>query len=486
MASTTLDVLAGTEGGYAPFWSSDSRSVGFYHLDGSLKHVLVTGGDVRVLGDASRDGPWAIGATWHDDTILFGSHKGRIYRVPATGGTASALEILPPQPGQKSFTAPRFLPDGRHFLVSVVADPALYVAALDTSGARKLMEDGSSAVYAAGYLFYSRETAVWARPFDAQRLEFTGAEVQVTEGTGYVSVSDDGTIVYRPAASPLSLLTWFDRSGRRTGTVGEPGPYEQLVLSPRGRRAVVVRDGDLWTVDLATRIFSRLTTHPADDGDPAWSPDERAVAFKTGRTGPSAVFVKDLVTGKEDPLVAFPERVALDQWTPDGRFVIFRTFGKAVYAMALTGDRTPHMLVNTPFIEDEVHVSPDGRWVAFGTNESERWEVYVAAFPAFTSKRQVSSRGGVQPQWRADGRELFYLAPDGSMMSVPADARTDLTASPPVRLFATDMTPTSGTPQYAVTADGQRFLGLERVGRGRNFRFLLNWVNTKSPTGVTQ
>ena len=153
------------------------------------------------------------------------------------------------------------------------------------------------------------------------------------------------------------------------------------------------------------------------------------------------MFVKDLVSGKEDPLVAFDEPVVLDQWTPDGRFVIFRTFGKAVYAVPLSGERTPRMLVDTPFIEDEVHVSPDGRWVAFNANESGRWEVYVAAFPAFTSKRQISSGGGVQPQWRADGRELFYLAPDSAMMSVRVDTRTELTASPPARLFATNIVP---------------------------------------------
>ena len=137
-------------------------------------------------------------------------------------------------------------------------------------------------------------------------------------------------------------------------------------------------------------------------------------------------------------------RVALDQWTPDGRFIIFRTFGKAVYAMPLSGDRTPRMLVDTPYIEDEVHVSPDGRWVAFNADESGRWEVYVAAFPTFTSKRQISSGGGVQPQWRADGRELFYLGPDGSMMSVRVDARTEFTASPPARLFTTNIAPFAG------------------------------------------
>ena len=162
-----------------------------------------------------------------------------------------------------------------------------------------------------------------------------------------------------------------------------------------------------------------------------------------------AVFVKDLASGTEEPLgpiCANPWSV--DQWTPDGRFILFRTFGKAVYAMPLTGDRTPRLLVDTPFVEDEVHVSPDGRWVAFHTNESGRWEVYVAAFPTFTAKRQVSSGGGVQPQWRADGRELFYLAPDGSMMSVRVDPRAELTVSPPSLLF-TDQDE-NGPPRAAV------------------------------------
>ena len=151
--------------------------------------------------------------------------------------------------------------------------------------------------------------------------------------------------------------------------------------------------------------------------------------------------------------------------------------------MPLSGDRTPRLLVDTPFIEDEVHVSPDGRWVAFNADESGRWEVYVAAFPAFTSKRQISSGGGVQPQWRADGRELFYLGPDGSMMSVRVDARTEFTASPPARLFTDQYRPDPDVPQYGVTADGQRFLGLERVGGGTSFTFLLNWLNAKSATG---
>ena len=380
LASGTLVVLVGTDGGYNPFWSPDSQSIAFFDTESHLKQVAVTGRPVRVLAKTTYV-HGGLPGTWGPGVILFGSQEGRIYRVAATGGTATALDTLPWKPGQKPYASPKFLPDGRHFLVTVVDDPALYVASLDAPDTRKLLEDGASAGYAAGHLFYSRGTGLFARPFDPDRLEFSGAEVQVTERAGGASVSDQGTIVYRAAGVSISRLTWFDRSGRRTGTLGEPGPYDQLVLSPRARHATVVRGDaegngwDIWDADFASGIFARLTTDPADDADPSWSPDERSLAFVSWRTGRKSVFVKDLTSGKEDPLVPFEEDVGLDQWTPDGRFIIFRTNGKAVYAMPLSGDRTPRMLADTPFIEDEVHVSPDGRWVAFHTDESGRWEV---------------------------------------------------------------------------------------------------------------
>ena len=238
-------------------------------------------------------------------------------------------------------------------------------------------------------------------------------------------------------------------------------------------------NGDIWNVDLASQIFERLTSDPADDNDPAWSPDERALAFNSTRNGNvRIIFKKDLISGKEEPLVPFDEPATLDQWTPDGRLVIFRTHGQAVYAMSLD-DRKVRMLVDTSYGQDEVHVSPDGRSVAFESDESGRWEVYVAAFPSFNSKRQISSGGGVQPQWRADSRELFYLARDGSMMSVRVDAQTGLRPGTPVRLFSTNILADSGLSRYGVTGDGQRFLGLEPVGGVPSFTFLLNWRDTR-------
>jgi Tol biopolymer transport system component len=345
-------------------------------------------------------------------------------------------------------------------------------------------------MYAAGQLLFQRGSSVFARPFDSERLSFTGPERLVTAQAAFFSVSDTGTVAYKPERPTISQVTWFDRRGRRTGTLAEPGPYQQVVLSPRGRRATVVRtdtedsrgNRDLWDMDLTSGVVSRLTTDPALDSDPSWSPDERRLAFTSARAGLNGVFVKDVHSGAEAPLVVWKEHLMVDQWTPDGQFIIFRNAGRAVWAVPVSGDPKPRMLIDTPYVEDEVHVSPDGRWVAFNADEAGRWEVFVAAFPAFTAKRQISGDGGVQPQWRGDGRELFYLTSDGTMMAVRVTPGTEFVSGPPSRLFSARIQPNPNLPQYAVTADGQRFLGLEQAEGERNtLTFLLNWLDPHSP-----
>ena len=254
-------------------------------------------------------------------------------------------------------------------------------------------------------------------------------------------------------------------------------------LAPSGRRAAVFRDTagnvDLWTVDLATGIVSRLTSDPAGDTDSSVVARRADDCLHIQPGGQVWRGLKNLVDGKEEPLTG-GDQMVVDTWTPDGQSVVVRTVGRAVYTVSVHGDHTPRLLVDTPYTEDELHISPDGRWVAFNSDESGRWEVYVASFPGFTSKQQLSVHGGVQPQWRADGRELFYLAPDGTIMSVGVEPGGELVARTPSTLFPTRVSPNANRPQYAVTADGKRFLALD-AGESRGSH--LHVPAESDPTG---
>jgi Tol biopolymer transport system component len=258
-----------------------------------------------------------------------------------------------------------------------------------------------------------------------------------------------------------------------------------MTLSPSGGRAAVwksdaARNIDIWDVDLASGIRLRMTTDPGSDSDAAWSPDSSRMAFSSNRTGLSAVYLKEIASGREE-LISQPDglNTVVDGWTPDGRSLVVRNTqtANATYLVSVDGERTARLLGKNQFLKDEHEVSPDGRWVAFNSNESGEWEVYVATFPAHAAKRRVSSAGGVQPHWRGDGRELFYLARDSSIMSVPIAPGPGLETGRPVVLFSTDIETNPILPQYGVTRDGQRFLGLSRgKPQPEQLRVLLNWL----------
>jgi eukaryotic-like serine/threonine-protein kinase len=470
-----------------PFWSPDSQFVGFF-ASGKLMRSAIGGGPPRELCDAKERSVIAS-ATWGRGVILYAASDGSIVQVPDTGGSPTRVATLPWEPGKLTFDWPQFLPDGRRFLVTRVGDPAPHVASLDEPGLEKLSHDGSRADFGAGHLLFFRGSGAYARAFDPARGEFMGPEVLLAERADFLSVSNTGRVLYGVGQIVPSRLTWFDRGGRPIGHIGEVGEYRQMVLSPLGKRVTVVqsdprrpeRNWELWDVELATGNFSKLTTDPAGGSDPAWSPDERQLAFTSVRSGTGGVYIKDINTGTEKPLVLRDEIVTVDEWTPDGKFIIFRNQGRAVWSLAIAGDRTEEKLIDTPELEDEVHVSPNGRWVAFNSDRSGTWQVDVARFPDFTSRRQISGSGGVQPQWRRDGRELFYLALDGSLMAVPFTEAGPVGVRPSV-LFRTGFEVNPSEPQYAVSRDGARFLGLERLaGPPASLVVLLDGLTTPSP-----
>jgi Tol biopolymer transport system component len=263
-----------------------------------------------------------------------------------------------------------------------------------------LRESGRAYFVEPGFIVFSRLQTLLTVPFDVRGRKVSGPAFPIVSGlfSNQFSATANGHLAYRAEGDNATQLAWYDRDSRRLASVGTPGPYRQIALSPSGRRLALQRGeststgvtADIWVMDLATGVLSRTTDDPAFDGDRSWAPDERNLLFTTNRTGRSSVFRKDLLSGAEMPLFDYRERVVLDDWAPDGQFVIFRTGGRAIFALPMNGDRTPRLLADTPFvIEDQLRVSPDGRWIAFNSDETGRWEVYVASFPEFASRQQI-------------------------------------------------------------------------------------------------
>jgi Tol biopolymer transport system component len=474
--------------------------------------VDVLGGPVTTLADAFSVGR----GTWSAGTILFvPGANGPVHAVPDAGGTARAVTRLDVSHGETGHQFPRFLPDGRRFLFTAAGrQPGVYLASLDSDTVTPVLRTYTATAYVPpGFLLFNRERTLMAQSFDIATGQVRGVPVEVADPVagGAFSASESGTLVYRPGGGSQNNLVWFGRDGKRAATVGEPAHYQQVALSPSGRRAAVQRvdtdDGnaDLWVVDLETGVTSRMTTDETMDGDPAWAPDERSLVFTSYRSGPGTAWLWDFITGRESPFfdmasasatqpaaseaggptslapARIPDGIAVDDWTRDGKFIVVRTFGRALFLVPTTGDRRPQLMADTPYVEDQSQVSPDGRWIAFNSDESGRWEVYIARFPDLTERRQVSSAGGVQPRWRRNGGELYYLSLDGAVTVTEVDVASGVIGAPRA-LFSTHVSPSPNVPQYDVAADGERFIVLEpaRSG-GEPVTFVLNWASGLTP-----
>ena len=482
---TTGRPLAGTEGASYPFWSPDNRAVGFFAAS-KLKRLDLPGGVVQILADAAG----ARGGTWNrDGVILYAIQDSGLLRVAATGGQSSAVTHL--LPGQGSHRWPQFLPDGRRFLFMVaLGQPAthgVYVGSLDGADPTRLLAGETAAVYAQpGYLLYVADGALLARRFDAERGVLASESVAVAHSVGTddgtfrsaFAVSDAGVLAHRPGAVAPRQLMWVDRSGKGLGVVwpADTSLLSHPELAPGGRRVALTRlvqgNFDIWLVDVDRRIPQRFTFDPANDAQPIWSPDGSRLVFASTRRGKWDLFEKPASGASEErPLLAnAQDKFPLD-WSWDGRFLLYVTqgpkTGSDLWALPLVGERTPIPVAQSSADERQGQFSPDGRWVAYVSSETGRDEIYVRSFPTPSGKWQLSTVGGTDPRWRRDGRELFYLAPDGTLMAVPIqidrDART-MNPDAPVALFRTRLASGANVSlgwfsrqQYAVAADG-RFL----------------------------
>ena len=484
--SLTAQPLSGTEGGFPLAFSPDGRSLAV-SAGSRLRRVDLSSGteeticELRNVNDA-RSGSWS-----RNNALLFVTVGGPIMEVSAGGGVARPATAIDRSREEGNHASPSFLPDGRHFLYSAFSVSwgrrAVLVGRLGDPQWRKIILEGTGpAQFAApGYVFYTRENSLVARPFDTSRLEFAGDPTPIADGLAsipqapnlspFFGVSQGGVVHWRPGRTPPSQIYWHERSGTRKEPVGEPGDVTNPVLSPDGKRLLITRRDpgsgtrDIWIHDLARGALSRLTFDPAEDFNPAWSPDGAWVAFSSNRKGHKDLYRKRADgIGAEEELLASNIDKNLEDWSPDGRSLLFNTFEIAgrgdLFLLPLAGNRQPRDFLKSPVNEQQATVSPNGRWIAYTSAETGAMQVYVQPSPLGgvpAGKWQISAGQGAEPRWRRDGRELFYRTGDAVMaVLVKTDDQT-FESGAPTKLFDAPRG-RSLRNTYDVSPDGQRFI----------------------------
>jgi serine/threonine protein kinase len=500
-------VLTGTEGAVYPFWSPDSRSIAFFSDDNKLKKIEASGGPPLTLCDASN----GKGGTWNrDGTILFApSHDAVIHRVSAAGGEPTPITEFNTERSDNSHRHPRFLPDGDHFLYlarvgNATEGNSIMVRSLSDGTEKELVRGPAAASYASGHLLYLRETTLMAHPFDPGALEFTGdafpiAEnvLNLTAGAAHAvfSASDNGILVFQQGEQQGGFsIEWVDRAGRNQEPVGDLAVYQEVSLSPDGRSAAVsvAPDAggvlDIWLYDLQRGIRSRFTFDSTSDQTPVWSPDNRNIVFSSNRKGNYDLYRKSTVGSGEVELLleAEGEQFAYS-FSPDGRFLSYVSVlppdGSGAqkidtWILPLTGDRKPFPFLETEFIEAHARFSPDGRWVAYASDESGRFETYVRPFPGPGRRWQVSTNGGYFPHWRHDGKEIIYTTPAGSVMAAEISARRETFEVGAVEQLFETRPPNPGFERMSPAGNHKKFLSLDFTGDQPDtpLTLVVNWT----------
>jgi eukaryotic-like serine/threonine-protein kinase len=493
--------LPGTDGAALPFWSPDGRSLGFFAAD-KLKRVDVAGGLPTVICDVGlgRGGSWNA-----EGIILFNSvNDGPLLRVSAAGGTPTPVTTVDTT-HENSHRGPQFLPGGRRFLYFVRADTdnqGVYLGSLDRPQEKiRLLSSATNAVYASdrgkqsGHLFWVRDGALMAQPFDPDEAQLQGEAIVVAEAVGTaavgiaaVSVSNDGTLFYHGEETRRYQLTWYGRDGKSLGVLDQPERYNALRISPDGKRVALQRIEpvpDVWQIEFARGIPTRVTFSGGVSLGPIWSLDGERIVYSKG--APPNLFSQTVNgVGSEERLIESHDSLFPLDWSLDGRFLLYQAGSNSLslktqsglWLLPTAGDRKPVPFLTAPFREVRGQFSPDAKWIAYTSDESGQNEVYVRSFPAGELKGRVSSKGGDWVRWRRDGKELFYVAPDRKVMSATVRAASgSLEIGSPNALFtlaaAADLTGYS----YDVMPDGQRFLVLAPAGEAEAppMTLILNW-----------
>jgi Tol biopolymer transport system component len=504
--------LASTEGAVlsvAPFWSPDSRFIGFF-ADEKLKRIDVSGGPAQKLCDAAVP----LGGSWNrDGVIIFARARSGIWSVPESGGTASQVTVIDSSESITQHNWPSFLPDGRHFLynTSIFGPGDVFVATLDGKEKKTLARAGNRAIYVppssageTGHLLFERDGVLMVQPLDERKLELTGEAVPVPEAVrGAFSVSANGALAYRNVRGFLDRLVWLDRMGQSLGNAGSAGVDNELALSPDGNRVALTRpvsgNVGIWILDLHRDISTKFTFDASIEWDPVWSPDGKRLAFASQRDhGLNQIYWKDSSgVGNEEAVLKSADHQRPKSWSPDGKFLLFmhRDAGSSIYNLWTVSadpaqpaaERKAAPYFESPYNITQGQFSPGPsnapRWVAYTSNESGQNEIYVQSFPPGMGKCRISTNGGVEPRWRTNGKELFYLSLERKLMAVEVKTEPTFECGAPKELF---QTPVVGGGagfgivfHYDVGRDGNRFLFIDQgreIVDSSPITVVLNWT----------
>lgn len=508
--STALEVVPGSEHSSYPFWSPDGQFLCFF-AEGQLRKVDLAGGRPETLAAAAQP----LGGTWHaNGVILFATGNG-IYRVNASGGAATKVDLVDGAGERSARGFPQLLPDGDQFLYFIGGpseEGAVWVGSLTAPASKFLVNADSFAQYAnPGYVVFARGNTLMTQRFDRKRLTAEGQAMSIGQvitswssselvrGEAGFSVAGH-VLVFNPIPPQSGRHVWYERNGKEAGGIANPpaGAYQNPSLSPNGRWLAWHRidpqsgNWDIWLHDVARNAGTRLTSDPAQDSDPIWSPDGERIAFFSTRNKTYGLYTKRSDSSQAEDLVRTFEEQVLPTWSADGRYIVYSRgeisqLGQ-IWALPLTGDGQP-LQVTPPssFTQYGAPVSPDSRWIAYASDETGGSEIDVQPFPGGGRKIQLTHGGGFHPRWRRDGKELFYwnLA---SNRIVAVDLRYDAggiaAGRPKVAVDAQVDGLTDSRTQYAITADGQRLLLRQdpTAGRDLTVEVVVNWPSALMST----